>query len=631
MSDADGDGVDADGDETTEAVASDTGTEWLSSIPDRLPAVGGSRTLPLVVLVTALALSFRLVGLGDRVFHWDEARVGYWILRFDATGEFFYRPIIHGPFLPVVNNFLFDFLPATDATARLPVALLGGLLPLTALLLRTRLRDREVAALALILAVDPILLYYSRFMRSDIVVGAFAFTAFALAVAAIDRRNGLLAIPAAASLALAFTAKENALVYVLCLVGAAVLLVDHRLAAVASRTGSLVDALVDTVVAGLRGAAAWADGGRLRGAVAERVERDAVATAVHLAVWVPVLTVASMLAFTGAAAFFYAPRPDLWLALSGEQALRPVLEAGTIGAAEKFAESWVSAGEGNPYPAFVWDLLETLFYGSAVTVVLGVVGFFADGYGGRNRGIVAFATYWAFVSVLGYPVGTDIQAPWLAVHVVLPLSVPAAVGLVRVVEAAESSLTAEDSVGVGLAALVLLAATAGVVVPNADYWNASQEEDKQVLQWAQPENDVKETLEEVRLIARNNEGTDVLYVGTKVPNSDQTNFWVGNESDLDRMPPAAYWHSRLPLPWYMERYNATVTSSVPSARYDELPRDPPPVVIAYDWDREELAERLDGYEAHEYKFKLWAENVVIFVDQEALEEARAASGNETVA
>ena len=609
--------TDADLSEPDQASVSDTSPSSL----DWIRAVGRLRLA--VVGVTLLALLLRLVDLGGRVFHWDEGRVGYWALRFHETGEFFYRPIIHGPFIPVVNNALFDLLSVSDFTARLPVAVLGGLLPLAALLLRDRLSDRETVALALLLAVDPMLLYYGRFMRSDVVVGSFAFAAFALVVAGIDRRNGLYAVPAAASMAFAFTAKENALVYVLCLAGAAVLLLDHRLVAVATRTDSFVDAVVDTAVTTLRALDDWTAGKRLRRAAAASVDHRGAAVAVHLGVWVPVVTVAATTAAVGVIIFFYAPRPDLWQAVDGTRPLLPVVEAATLGAGERFVDSWVSAGEGNPYLAFAWDLLETLLYGSGVVVTLGVIGFFADGYGGRNRRLVAFTAYWALVSVLGYPVGTDIQAPWLAVHVVLPLCVPAAVGLVRLVETAETALVDEAGLQVGVAVFLLVAAGGGVVVANADYWNTANEEDRTVIQWAQPENDIQQTLATVDRVTRHNDGTDVLYVGTTPPRGDNSELYVADESGLDRAPPVRGWHSRLPLPWYTEKANATVASTPPSARYDGLPSDPPPVVIAHSWDRENVSTRLPAtYEAHQHNFKLWGEEIVLFVDGEAVRESQ---------
>ncbi|MFC6726833.1 flippase activity-associated protein Agl23, partial [Halobium palmae] len=151
--------------------------------------------------------------LGARVMHWDEGRVAYWILRYHETGEFFYRPIIHGPFLAVVNDYLLAFLPATDFTVRLPVAVVGGLLPLAALLFRDRLRNAETVALALFLAADPLLLYYSRFMRNDVVVAAFSVFALVFVVRGIDRRNPAYFVPAGASFAAGLAAKENGLLY----------------------------------------------------------------------------------------------------------------------------------------------------------------------------------------------------------------------------------------------------------------------------------------------------------------------------------------------------------------------------------------------------------------------------------
>lgn len=154
-----------------------------------LPRSGDDRVLLAVLAVTAVALLARVVLLGDRFAHWDEGRVAYWTLRYVETGTFRYQPILHGPFLQQVNRLVFGTLGATDATMRLVVALVGTLLPLSALPLRDRLRDREVVALALLFAFDPTFLYYSRFMRADVPTAAFGFLAFGLLVRAVDSRT----------------------------------------------------------------------------------------------------------------------------------------------------------------------------------------------------------------------------------------------------------------------------------------------------------------------------------------------------------------------------------------------------------------------------------------------------------
>nr|WJK64443.1 TIGR03663 family protein [Halobacterium salinarum] len=175
---------------------------------DRRVVVAGA-----VAAVVAGALAARLAGLGARPFHADEARVGYWILDYHATGAWSYRPIVHGPFLFHVNDALFGLFGASDAVARAPVAVVGGLLPGVAWLFRGRLDDTEVIALAGLLAFTPTLVYYSRFMRSDVLVAAFSLAAVGFAVRAHDTGRRWLLPVTAGWLALALTAKENALVY----------------------------------------------------------------------------------------------------------------------------------------------------------------------------------------------------------------------------------------------------------------------------------------------------------------------------------------------------------------------------------------------------------------------------------
>jgi uncharacterized protein (TIGR03663 family) len=594
----------------------------------------GHRTLRAVLVVAALALAVRLVALGGRIFHWDEGRVGYWILRYHETGEFAYRPIVHGPFLFVVNDWVFSVpgLGATDFSARLIVAVVGGLLPLSAWLLRDHLRAGEVVALALVLAANPLLVYYSRFMRNDVLVGAFAFAAIAAFVRGLDRGDARYLYPAAALLGLAFTTKENAVVYLLCFLGAGALLVDHRLYRRASAGGSVVRLVRSEwrTTAAFR-LSSW--GGSVR--------RGLGLAAGHL--------VAAVVVFVAVVAFFYAPRPDLWQALAAPGRLPGVVETATVGSWESFFDLWVSGShQSHDYLPFLYDYLETLLYGAPFVLLFAVVGFVADGYGGvdadgvGSRDVVAFATYWGAVSIVGYPVATDIRAPWAAVHAVVPLAVPAAVGiatLARRVGAAAGQVRARatdgDAGGVGravraawtpsaaLAALLLCAAVVGAVGANATYTNsADDDESGEVIQWAQPENDLKETLALVHGVARVTDGTDVVFVGTDAPgNPSDVRFHVTDEGSLDQPRPGGpSWHTRLPLSWYLERYGAEVTSTPPDDK--TLGPDPPPVVIAASWDTGVVDQQLTGYAMHRHDFRLWNDKIVVFVDEDALERAR---------
>ncbi|MFC6988323.1 hypothetical protein ACFQJD_05635 [Haloplanus sp. GCM10025708] len=76
-----------------------------------------------------------------------------------------------------------------------------------------------------------------------------------------------------------------------------------------------------------------------------------------------------------------------------------------------------------------------------------------------------------------------------------------------------------------------------------------------------------------------------------------------------------------PLPWYLERYGATVTSTPPEE--GTLPSDPPPVIVAYSWNETDVAEQVSGYSANTHDFRLWSDRIVVFVDESELAAARA--------
>ncbi|SDY29133.1 flippase activity-associated protein Agl23 [Halobellus clavatus] len=559
-----------------------------------------------VAAFTVVALALRLVALGGRIFHWDEGRVGYWILRYHETGIHEYRPIVHGPFLPIVNDWLFALAPVSDFLARFPVAVVGGLLPLSVWLFRERLRNVELVALAALFALNPLAVYYSRFMRNDVLVAVFAFAALGFVVRGFDTGRLRYAFPAALSLGLGFTTKENAILYVLCFLGAGAVLADHRLLA-----------------ARARGEAARSVVGRWRAAIRTRLLAHGPTPRASLGRVLGV-AVGSLALFVGVVLFFYAPRPDLWQMFAAPSQIPGVLDAGTVGAAEKFTDTWAGGShQDHPYLPYLGDLAETLVYGAPAVIAFGLLGVVIDRYGlreGGQRELVSFATYWAIASLFGYPIATDIQAPWAGVHVVVPLAIPAAVGVGFVVSSARDALDARDAISVGLAAVVVLAAFSGAVAANATYFNTASEENREVLQWAQPANDLKPTMEAAGAVSAANEGTDVLFVGTSAPGSDNEVFYVRNESSLRTAPPGGpAWHDRLPLPWYLEKHNATVTSSPPDETLRAL-AEAPPVVITKDYDRDEVSEELSGYTVFEHDFRLWNDRVVVYIDTERLRE-----------
>jgi uncharacterized protein (TIGR03663 family) len=568
-------------------LADDTAAAQRGAFADRLSLSKVDRLTLAVGGITVLALVARLAFLGKRIAHWDEARVAYWIFDYWQTGAFEYRPIIHGPFYHHINATLFELFGPSDTMMRLAVAIIGGLLPLSALLLRDRLRDSEVVALAFFLGANSLLLYYSRFMRGDPLVASFMFVAFALFVRAGDTGRRGYFFAGIASMALGFTAKENALIYVVTWIGAVGLLLDHRLFLARGTDTAWPDLLIEYLWASWRFLRSWL-----------------------LAIVIGVVE------FFAIIVFFYAPRnpdgnqPGFREAFSDPTVLPAVIEEATVGSWQKFYSLWVQGGhQDHAYIPFFGDLLQTLWYGGLAICLVSILGFIVDRYSrGEPRDVVSFAFYWGFVSVLGYPLVTDIKAPWAGMHVVTPLAIPAAVGVALIYRWGREAYDDTDYVSVGLAALLLLLIGGQVVGASTQnvYLNP-QSDDNKIIQYAQPADDVRPTLAEMETLASDNPGTDVLLHGE---------FYVDGDSTATRHPPCAKWFNALPLPWYFKIYDVNVDCAKDNAQLNEKLKTEPPMVITRQSNAATVREQLPDYQATTYRMRTFGTDTTFFVHPE---------------
>lgn len=532
------------------------------------------RTLRSVVAVTALALLARLAWLGSRVAHFDEGRVAYWTLEYARTGTFQYRAVLHGPLLQHVNRRLFAVLGPTDLAIRLFPAVVTGLLPLAAVLFRSRLSDREVTALALVLAFEPLLLYYGRFSRSDPLVVAFALVALGLCVRALDDGTRWHLAPAVWLLALGFGAKENALLYPVAWLGALLLVADLRLLASGEPLASL------------RAGAAT---------VRRALRRGAPPVAVGVLGAVVLLFV------------LYAPRapgpePGIGDLLADPSVLPALLDAVVFGAGGRFVDLWLAPNSAFKlefsYVFLAGSLLRTLFAGATVVTLLGIGGVLADRYLGDPRAFVQFAGSWALLSVVGYPAVADVPGDWIAMHVVVALAVPASVALAGTYALARDRT---DRLGhVAAATLVLVAASGAGSAAYTSY--VDPEGPHELAQGSQPHGD---------LSALREGPDDLLVYGPAFVDGDDT---------APRRPACADWFATLPLGWYTERANTTVTC-VRNA--STLPDPLPPVVVAQaDAYGGELAARTADWRTSRVAFRRHSGRAVILVDPERAAVAR---------
>ncbi|MGZ3715773.1 MAG: flippase activity-associated protein Agl23, partial [Ktedonobacterales bacterium] len=187
------------------AAAGRTGTAW--KLPVRWE-------LLLLVGILALAAVLRFWDLGARTFHGDEAiNSGFaWQLA-DGRG-YIHNPLTHGPFQFLGTALIFVLFGDSDYTARVLPALFGTGLVALPFLLRGHLGRAGALVAALLLAVSPTLLYFSRFAREDIYLAFFTLSMFVCVWRYLQKPRRLYLYLIAALLALTFATKEVAYIIV---------------------------------------------------------------------------------------------------------------------------------------------------------------------------------------------------------------------------------------------------------------------------------------------------------------------------------------------------------------------------------------------------------------------------------
>ena len=137
-------------------------------------------------ILAAMALVLRLVTLGDRPVMHDESMFAYYAYVFFDTGRYTHLPILHGPTLMLASGALFAIFGDSIAVARAFIAV-ASLVMLAATLALVPRRYRLWFAPLLI--TSPVLLYYSRFLRDDILFSAVLMLGMAGFAVALSRRR----------------------------------------------------------------------------------------------------------------------------------------------------------------------------------------------------------------------------------------------------------------------------------------------------------------------------------------------------------------------------------------------------------------------------------------------------------
>ncbi len=214
-------------------------------------------------LLLVLAVTLHLWRLGERSFHHDESVHAKLSWDLAERGVYRYDPTYHGPVLYYLTAGSFILFGDSDFTARLPVALAGIALLAVAWGLRRPFGERAAWWMGLLATVSPIMLFFGRFLRMDVLEALFASAAVLAGWRAIrGSERAWLWFGGWAGLAVA--TKENAYVT------AALLLLS-----------GLFLALDRGLVSSLRGLPAW---------LAARRWRVVAAASVFVLVTIPIMT-----------------------------------------------------------------------------------------------------------------------------------------------------------------------------------------------------------------------------------------------------------------------------------------------------------------------------------------------------
>ncbi|MFC7057337.1 flippase activity-associated protein Agl23 [Halovenus salina] len=615
------DAVPPDSDEPARTETSSEEPDVTRSAFERYPWLTPVR---VIAAVTLLAVVVRLVTLGERSAHWDEARVAYWAQFYDETGSLAYYWEEHGPFAQLAASNLFDIFGANDFTARLPVAVVGGLLPSAALLYREHLDRIETVALALLLASNTVLLYYSRFMRSDVLVAAFMFVALGCFVRFWDTRRARYILATGLFLGLGFGSKENAVIYLVTWAGAAALLVDQFLHSPASDESGFayLRTNLGTYWSRLKQAAYRAD-----------------------------YAVGMVLTFVVTMVVLFAPRgqgldrrldpaTDADPLTLGDTLTDPTnviaLVDESLGEAYSGYVDWFAQSEEttlDTYVSFLGDYVSVLVEYTPILTVFAILGIVFERYTrGRSRPLVMFMAYCGVASLIGYPLGSHIEgdSAWLAVHVIVPLVVPAAVGLAwSWRQAKETVREASINPAAVVVVLVLVVGLWAWFIPAQSVYIDDTDSDNDLVQFAQPYSDLDPLVEQMDGISDEHDGTDVvIYYGERGEDFDSYASLLPSTLPDDTTgrwqihPVCSSWGSTQPLNWYFattdteadcERSPEGLVESASSAEVPMIVAIPddktvPEATLNESYEKESYYLRSIGRETTVYVHQSWTED-----------------------
>jgi len=166
-------------------------------------------------VIMLFALILRLKDTPSFPFDFDEGIHGYFSYMLYEKGVYQYVADVHGPFLYYMTAGVFTLLGDSIVTARLAPTLFSVAMILLSYPMRKRFGDLAFLVTSALFAFSPLFIMYSQVCRNDAFLAFFTLAMVVCVLLYLERRESRYLIVGAASLALSFTVKENALITLL--------------------------------------------------------------------------------------------------------------------------------------------------------------------------------------------------------------------------------------------------------------------------------------------------------------------------------------------------------------------------------------------------------------------------------
>jgi len=466
-----------------------------------------------VIVVAALGL--RIVALHAMPMHHDESIHASFAWSFP---DYQYDPTYHGPLQIALMSLSLRLLGPVDAAARLPAAVAGTVLVALPYLVRHRIGRLGALGAAVLLAISPSFLYYSRFAREDIFA---ALLTLALVIAAfrwLDRpTRGRLAL-VFMLLALAVATKETS--YITMLIAGAFFVGVGTRELMRRRHGG--------------------GPGRLSSALASTHRRGWLTAIASFLVVYTVLFTTFLSNIGGITGII-----DGIAYWARQQAVTPLA----------------------PYVPPYFYLILLVAY-ELPAVVLGAVGLVVAIR--RRRLFDLYLVWWFLASLVIFSASSE-RVPWLLLHILVPLTLLAALG-------ASALWRGRRSARASVVAIVVLAVA--LFVRSTPFLYGNPSDPRELLVYVQTAPDMKSAADRVQNLAE-----EASASGRRLTVL------------LDRYRGADW-----PLSWYLVDVDLTLESvDMTNARF----RPSADVILLTDGNRQRLAPGLIGYTSECLSLREW--------------------------